>query len=103
MRIRFLLAITAIALVVGCGDRQSRTEPEPTPSPTPVPAPAAVAPDASETELADVNCPSADLPLPQPGDTAIEPATYTVCDIGDLHDKHTSNGVELSQKAFGDR
>lgn len=103
MRIRFFLTVTAIALVMGCGDgRQSNTETVP---PAPEPAPPAVAPDASETELAAVNCPSPDLPPPTAGDTAIEPATYTVCDIGDLQDTHTSNGVELSKKhlEIGDR
>jgi hypothetical protein len=104
MRIRFFLAVTAIALVMGCNDgRESRTEPAPTT--TPGPATEVVAPEASETELAAVNCPSPDLPLPQLDDTAIEPATYTVCDIGDPNDEHTSNGVTLSQKhlEIGDR
>ena len=101
MRIRFLLTVTAIALVVGCGDdRKSPTEPEATTTPAaaPEPAPAGVATDASETELAAVNCPSPDLPPPEPGDTAIEAATYTVCSIGDLKDEHMSDGAMLSKK-----
>lgn len=97
MRIRIFLAVTTIALVMGCSDdRKSGTEPAPAPTPTPGPAPEVVAPEASETKLAAVTCPSPELPPPQPGDTAIEPATYTVCDIGDRNDSHTSNGVTLS-------
>jgi len=95
MRTRFFLVVTAIVLLMGCpNDRQSGAEPAPTP--TPGPAPGAVAPDASETELATVTCPSPELPTPQSDDTAIEPATYTVCDIGDPADSHKSDGAELS-------
>jgi hypothetical protein len=98
MRIRFFLAVATIALVTGCGDdREPRTEPAPAPTPAPAEVPAA-APEASETALPTVTCPTPDLPSPQPDDTAIEPATYTVCDIGDPADTHTSNGVTLSGK-----
>lgn len=99
MRIRFFLAVAAIALVTGCGDdRKSRTEPTPSPTPMPAQAPAAVEPEASETALATVNCPSPQLPAPKPDDTAIEPATYVVCDIGDPADSHPGNGATLSGK-----
>jgi hypothetical protein len=105
MRIRFCLAVTAIVLLMGYPhDRQLRAEPAATP--TPGPAPGAVAPDATGAAFPTVACPSADLhlPAPQPGDTAIEPATYTVCDVGDPKDSQTSKGGTLEKHLVrGDR